>query len=210
MKKGFSIISWLAVLSWLLTACGKTPEVFSINNFTMTDSGGRAAAGVKAMTLPAITGKWTGIEHEIVIEESGRINGMYTYSIGMIDTMHSRDSGSTWYEVDFITAGGRPYAEVVSWGLNRDEHDFNLVLSTYAKINKLTSDTIIVEMLNSEFTEGWLKAKGYKYFITAEDKGHKDHPLYLTENLPRLAALLKELYRVPQAFQVADTIVRMM
>jgi hypothetical protein len=126
----------------------------------------------------------------------------------MIDTTHSRDSGATWYDVDFIKAGGAPYAEVVSWGMNRDEHDFNLVLSAYARLNKLTTDTIIIQMMNSSFTEGWLKAKGYHYFITADEKSQKDPSIYLTEDLPRLGKLLKEIYRETRAFKEADTLVR--
>lgn len=209
MKKGLFFYLQITACCLLLAACEKTPEVFSVNNFTMTDTIGRAAAGVQPLTVPDIDGIWTGMEHTIRIEGSNSVvNGLPTYSIGFIDTVHSRDSGSTWYEVDFVKTGGQPYAEVISPGFKHDEHDFNLVLSTYARINKLTNDTIIVQLLNSGFTEGWLKVKGYKYFVTTEDKRHKEHPVCLTEDLPQLATLLKELYRVPKAFQMADTIVR--
>jgi hypothetical protein len=175
----------------------------------MTDSVGRVAAGVKNMAVPDIAGKWTGMEHAIHIEGSvSTINGVPTYSIGMIDTTHSRDSGATWYDVAFIKASGQPYAEVISWGMNRDEHDFNLVLSAYARLNKLTRDTIILQQMNSSFTQGWLKAKGYHYFITADEKSQKDPTIYLTEDLPRLGKLLKEIYPVTRAFKEADTLVR--
>jgi uncharacterized protein YfaT (DUF1175 family) len=63
-------------------------------------------------------------------------------------------------------------------------------------------------MMNSSFTEGWLKAKGYHYFITADEKSQKDPAIYLTEDLPRLGKLLKEIYRETRAFKEADTLVR--
>lgn len=205
MKKLFLFFALLL----LLAGCKSVPDIFSVNNFTMTDSAGRAAAGVKKMPVPDIAGSWMGMEHAIKIEGTvSTVNGLPIYSLGLIDTTHSRDSGSTWYDVDFILAGGRPYAEVISEGFNRDEHDFNLVLSTYVRLNKLTRDTIITQMMNSAFTEGWMNAKGYKYFVTADQKLQKDHTVYLTEDLPRLGKLLKELYPVTRAFKEADTLVR--
>jgi hypothetical protein len=205
MKKQFPFFALL----FLLAGCKSVPEIFSVNNFTMTDSAGRAAAGVKTMPVPDIAGNWMGMEHAIKIEATvSTINGLPTYSLGLIDTTHGRDSGSTSYEVDFIKAGGAPYIEVVSWGMNRDEHDFNLVISTYARLNKLTRDTIIIQMMNSSFTQGWLKARGYKYFITADEKSNKEPAIYLTEDLPRLGKLLKEIYRETRAFKEADTLVR--
>lgn len=205
MKKLFSYFTLLL----LLAGCKSVPDVFSVNNFTMTDSAGRVAAGVKKIAVPDIAGNWTGMEHAIHIEGTvSTINGLPIYSIGMIDTTHSRDSGATWYDVAFIKAGSYSYAEVISWGINRDEHDFNLVLSAYARLNKLTRDTIIIQQMNSSFTEGWLKAKGYRYFITADEKSKKDPAIYLTEDLPRLGKLLKEIYRETRAFKEADTLVR--
>ncbi|HQV59710.1 MAG TPA: hypothetical protein PLG08_03000, partial [Chitinophagaceae bacterium] len=65
-----------------------------------------------------------------------------------------------------------------------------------------------VQMLNSAYTEKWLKARRYNYFVTEEEKKQKEHFIYLTEDLPQLTAILKELYRVPQVFQSPDTIVR--
>jgi hypothetical protein len=62
--------------------------------------------------------------------------------------------------------------------------------------------------MNSSYTKGWLKTKGYRYFITADAKKEKDPPVYLTEDLPRLAKLIKELYPVHKAFKEADTLIR--
>jgi hypothetical protein len=199
----------IAICCLLLAACDRTPEVFSVNNFSMVNKDSiRARMGVTALPIPEITGHWTGLQHDIDINITNGYNRLTFYSVALIDTIRSKDSGTAFFDIDFMAVNGLPYIEVLSYGGQWDIHDFRLVLSTYIKINKLTIDTIIMQMLNSKFTEGWLKAKGYKYFVTTEDKGHKDHPIYLTENLPRLATLLKQLYRVPQAFQVADTIVR--
>jgi hypothetical protein len=205
MKKQFVFYPLLLLL---LVACNKIPKVFSVNNFTMVQDSARAVMGVTALPLPDITGHWTGLEHNIDINLTNGINGVTLYAAGLIDTMHSRDSGSTWFDVHFMATGGKPWVEVIDWGGMGDEHDYTLTTSIYLKINKLTADTIIVQMLNNEYTEGWLQKKGYRYFVTAQEKHHTDHTLYLTEDLPRLTLLLKELYRVPKAFMEADTIVR--
>jgi hypothetical protein len=192
----------------LLAGCKSVPDVFSVNNFTMADSAARAAAGVKTLVVPDIAGKWMGMEHTVLIETLAANNGIPVYFVGLIDTAQKQKIDSTWYEVDFFKAGNAAYAEVVSLGMNRDEHDFNLVLSAYARVVKLTRDTIIIRMMNSSFTKGWLKNRGYRYFITSDTKKEKDPPVYLTEDLPRLVKLLKELYPVSQAFKEADTLVR--
>jgi len=205
MKKQLPFIALL----WLLTACKSIPDIFSVNNFSMTDSAGRAAAGISQMVVPDITGNWAGMEHKIRIEENNSLlNELPTYKFGLIDTKHSEDSGSTWYTLNFMKAGNNGYSEAIRDGVHRDEHDFALVLSTYVRLNKLTADTIITQVMNSAFTESWLKKRGYKYFITAEEELKKEHTIYLTESLPRLAALLKEIYRMPHAFKEADTLVR--
>ena len=208
MKKRLFIPMRFAMLCLVLAACEKAPEVFSVNNFSMVQDSVRTRMGVTALTLPDITGHWTGLEHNIDVNITNGMNGINFYSVRLIDTAHSRDSSSTWFDVDFMAAAGKPYAEVISWGCDRDPHEFSLVLSTYLKINKLTSDTIIVQMLNSAYTEKWLKARRYNYFVTEEEKKQKEHFIYLTEDLPQLTAILKELYRVPQVFQSPDTIVR--
>lgn len=192
----------------LLAGCKSVPDIFSVNNFTMADSAARAAAGLKPLIVPDISGKWIGLEHTVLIETLTSSNGIPVYFIGLIDTARNPTIDSTWYEVDFFKTGTASYAEVVSLGMNRDAHDFNLVLSAYARLVKITRDTIIVNMMNSSFTKGWLKTKGYRYFITSDTKKEKDPPVYLTEDLPRLAKLLKELYPVNKAFKEADTLVR--
>jgi len=174
----------------------------------MSDDKALVAMGVRHITVPEIKGNWYGIEHLIRVEKTIDGSDLPAYRFWIIDTVQSPDTGSFWYTVDFLNIAGQPYAELISVGINRSEHDFSLVTSTYARINKLTEDTIIIRMMNSAFTEGWLKGKGYKYFVTSQDKNNEDHPLYITEDLPRLANLLKDLYKLPQAFKEADTLLR--
>jgi hypothetical protein len=207
MKRSFPFFPAVLLL-WLFSACNKAPEVFSVNNFAMTDAKGLATAGIQRMTVPPIEGTWYGMEHKIRVEKSMDETDLSAFMIGFIDTVQSPDTGSTWYRVDFLKAGGQPYAEVISLARNREEHDFSLVMSTYARVNKLTADTIIIQMMNSAFTEGWLKGKGYQYFVTSDQKDKEHHPVYISEDLPRLSALLKELYKFPRAFKDADTIVK--
>ncbi len=208
MKKAMPIITSLLLLCLVLTGCDKAPEVFSVNNFSMLHDSSRARIGVTAILLPNISGYWTGMEHNIDINITNGMNGLDLYSVTLIDTAASRDSGSTSFDINFMATGGKPYAEVYSWN-SWKAHEFNtLTITTYLKINKLTADTIIVQMMDSHFTKSWLKVKGYRFFTPADEKAGEDHTVYLTENLPRLATLLKELYRFPKAFQMADTIVR--
>ena len=207
MKKTWLFSIAVAAISFCQTSCEKSPQVFSVNNFSLIQDTGRARIGVEALAVPTITGRWRGLEHEIIIVPTNEVNGLALYSVGLIDTVGSIESSTTWLDIDFMSVYGRPFVEVIDWA-NKSGHNFNLVLSTYIRINKLTNDTIIVQMQNSSFTQGWLRTKGYRYFETAEEKNNEDHAVYLTEDLPRLAALLKELYQLPQAFQVPDTIVR--
>jgi len=168
----------------------------------------RTLMGVKALPVPDITGQWTGMGHTIQINITNGVNGLTLYSAALTDTMECKDCGTSYFDIDFMTAHGKPYVEVIAWGGMSDQHDYTLSTSTYLKIEKLTTDTIIVQMMKSAFTERWLKSKGFKFFVTYEEKLHKDHRLYLTEDLPELTDLLKKMYSVPQVFNVPDTLVR--
>jgi len=207
MKKGWIFnIALVAIILWQ-TSCENSPQVFSVNNFTMVHSDNRTEIGIQPIAAQGITGHWMGMGHEINITPSNRGNELTLYSVGLMDTVRSTDCDTTWFDINFMTVSGRPYIEVIDWGAYGG-HSFSLVLSTYVRLNKLSGDTIIIQMQSSEFTQDWLKAKGYKYFETADVQTREDHAIYLTEDLPHLAALLKELYHLPKAFQVADTIVR--
>lgn len=174
----------------------------------MVQDSARTLMGIKALPVPDITGQWMGMGHTIQINITNGVNGLTLYSAGLTDTMACKDCGTSYFDIDFMTARGKPYVEVIAWGGMSDQHDYTLSTSTYLKIEKLTTDTIIVQMMKSAFTERWLKSKGFKFFVTYEEKLHKDHRLYLTEDFPELTDLLKKLYSVPQAFKVPDTLVR--
>ena len=167
----------------------------------------RTRIGVLPLPVPNIKGEWTGMEHKIRVELTNGMNELELYSVGLIDTVGSKDSGTSYFDIHFMSVSGKPYIEVIDWNIS-EQHGFHLTTSTYLKIHKLSTDTIIVQMLNSGFTEGWLRTKGYHYFKTADEKIRTDPTLYLTEDLGRLARMLKELYNVPAAFQIPDTLVR--
>jgi len=208
MKKspGLLYVLLLAQLL-LLMSCGSRPEVYSLNNFAMIQDSERLIVGVREMDIPAITGEWMGMEHKIQIAVTNSINGLQLYSVTLTDTARGKDSGSAYYDIHFMSTSGKPYIELVYWQ-HGDPHGMGISNSTFLKINRLTADTIIVQLPNSYFTEGWLQAKGYNFFVPADEKYDKGHNVYLTEEPERLAILLKELYDVERAFQPPDTIIR--
>lgn len=166
----------------------------------------RLIAGVKQLEIPAIKGEWMGLEHRIQVDITNGVNGLMLYSVILIDTARNKDSGSVGYDIHFMSVAGKPYIELIHW--QQDPHGMNFSTSTYLKIKKITADTIIVQMPDSYFTEGWLQANGYNFFVLADEKYEKDHAVYLTEEPERLAILLKELYNIKRAFQSPDTIIR--
>lgn len=191
----------------LVTACGKRPEVFSVNNFSMIQDSERLIVGVKEMKIPEIKGEWTGLEHRIQVDITNGINGLNLYAVKLIDTARGKDSGAAIYDIHFMTTAGKPYIEMIRFQ-DSEPHNMGISTSTYLKIKKITADTIIVQLPSSYFTEGWLQARGYNFFVLADEKYEKGHAVYLTEEPERLAILLKELYHVKRAFQSPDTIIR--
>jgi hypothetical protein len=131
------------------------------------------------------------------------------YFAELIDTAPDKGGfiDTTAYDLTFISIAGQPFLEVISPGTKISAHDFMLPISTYFKINKLTADTLILQMPESKYTEGYLKAKGYAYFVPSDYNKEDSYPLYITEKPERLGQLLKELSAIPQAFQQADTLV---
>lgn len=196
----------LYLLLLLLTACGRRPEVFSVNNFSMISDSERLMVNVKELDIPDIKGEWMGLEHRIEVDTTNSINGLHLYSVQLIDTARNKDSGAVGYDIHFMSVAGKPYIELINW--QHDPHGMHISTSTYLKIKKITADTIIVQMPISYFTEGWLQAKGYNFFVLADEKYEKGHAVYLTEEPERLAILLKELYHVKRAFNSPDTIIR--
>jgi len=199
----------VAFLLQSISACNKSPEVFSLNNFTsvFTDSG--TVQSVSQFSIKGITGYWSGMEHLIKIEPYS-INNVDLYTAELIDTGESLQGSidTTVFTILFFTVADHPFAEVISQGGRLAAHDFMLPASTYFKINKLTPDTIIVQMPQSKFTSAYMKANNFNYFIPDDYKKEKEFPVYITEQPNRLADLLNILCTFPGAFQVPDTIIR--
>ena len=125
------------------------------------------------------------------------------HDAGYTDTTH--------YEMIFISVNGQTYAELVSFGKYESENFFKLPLciSTYAKVNKINSDTIIVQMLNGRAVIPLIEKNKYQYFVPFVSKIDTGFTcVYLTEEPAGLAKILGELYAVPQAYQPPDTIIR--
>ena len=159
------------------------------------------------------------MEHEIKVlpdfnlapESSDNIpfKSKQTYTVQFIDTDNNKVLvDTTEYKALFLKINGQLFLEIISEGTNNTDHDLRLEISTYFKINKLNPDTVIVQMPESKFTEAYLKANRYHYFILTESKTEKIRPLYLTEDPEKIAVLLKELCKFPKAFQKPDTILR--
>jgi hypothetical protein len=210
MKNKFTALQRLILFSLLLmTGCDRSPQVFSVNNFASVLEDCGSVATVAPLPVEEIEGTWIGMEHQIRLS-AWSLNNINMYKAELTDTAISKSNNkdTTAYEVLFITIAGQPFVEVISEGTRNADHDFMIPLSTYFKINKLTADTIIVQMPKSDFTEAYLKANGYSYFVPYECKREEIYPVYVTEDPVRLASLLSGLSRQSKAFQAADTIVR--
>lgn len=200
----------LAVLLLLLfSACEKAPQVFSLNNFTSVYSAGQDVPLVKLLPSKDLEGTWMGMGHHINIVTVS-LNNVERFIAELIDTSSANTSvkDTTEYYILFISVAGHPFIEIISEGNKNADHDFMLPVSTYLKIDKLTPDTIIVQMPSSNFTSAYLKDNRYNYFIPAEYKTEKEFPVYITEDPYRLAEILNGLCNFSNAFQQPDTLVR--
>jgi hypothetical protein len=202
-----------------LISCDRAPMLFSVNNFNANLDDSAVSSVVKLTSTKGIEGTWLGMEHEIKVlpdfnlspesSDSIPLKSKQTYTIQFIDTANNKTlPDTTEYKALFIKINGQIFLEIISEGTNNTDHDLRLEISTYLKINKITPDTVIVQMPESKFTEAYLKANGYHYFILTESKTEKVRPLYLTEDPQKLALLLKNLCKFPKAFQMPDTILR--
>ncbi len=218
MAAKISFLSSLFAAAFLIS-CDKAPVLFSVNNFNANLDDSAVSTVVKLTQTKGIEGTWIGMDHEIKVlpdlnlspESSDTISfiSKQTYTVQFIDTANNKTlPDTTEYKALFIRINGQLLLEIISEGTNNTDHDLRLEISTYLKINKLKPDTVIVQMPESKFTEAYLKANRYHYFIPTEFKTEKLRPLYLTEDPVRLALLLKDLCRFPKAFQAPDTILR--
>lgn len=202
-----------------LISCDKVPVLFSVNNFNANLDDSAVSSIVKLTRTKGIEGKWLGMEHEIKVlpdfnlapesSDSVPFKSKQTYTVQFIDTAENKTlPDTTEYKALFIKINGQLFLEVISEGTNNTDHDLRLEISTYLKINKLTPDTVIIQMPETKFTEAYLKANRYHYFIPTEFKTEEIRPLYLTEDPVKLAALLNDLCKFTKAFQTPDTILR--
>jgi hypothetical protein len=107
-----------------------------------------------------------------------------------------------------VSIYGQIYIEIVSDDKHRSWHDFVLPAKTYLKVNKLKTDTIIVQMLKSDSTALWLKTNGYNYFIPARYRNDEIYPLYISEDPVKPGEIIYKINTVPGVYQVPDTIIR--
>ncbi len=194
----------------LITACNRSPQVFSFNNFATELSDSSTVEKVTLFPVKDIEGDWSGLDHRIKISFYSTIKGMDAYTAELIDTAEDKSGNidTTSYYLVFITIAGHPFAEVLSEGTKPASHDFTVPVSTYLKINKLSPDTIIVQMPSGVFAAAYMKDNHYNYFVPYSDKNEKVYPVYITEEPDRLAELLNGLCNFPKAFLPADTIVK--
>ncbi len=220
-NKNITVLLLVSIVAFLCSACDKSPQVFSVNNFRTGFEENGKLSPVLPIPVKGLTGIWIGLEHKLKISPSISSGFRNTgnkplkdtsfFIVELIDTLQEQDGfrDTTSYDLAFFSIAGQQYIEVVSPGTKIAAHDFMLPISTYLKLNKLTRDTIIIQMPDGIFTEAFLKSNGFTYFIPYENNKDENGPIYLTENPEKLAQVLKALYPIPEAFQRADTLIRM-
>ena len=219
-NKATSTLLWGSIFLLFFGACDRSPQVYSVNNFGSGFEENGKVSAVLPLPVKGLTGLWLGLEHKLKISsfvssdlsDNGKIPIKDTvfFKVELIDTIQENGGlrDTTQFYLDFISIAGHQYIEVFSPGTKIAAHDFMLPISTYLKINKLTRDTIIIQMLDGNFTESFLKSKGFDFFIPYDYNKEKSGPIYITENPERLAQVLKAIYAIPEAFQRPDTLVR--
>lgn len=209
MKKYLSFLTCLFFFFVVIMyGCEKRPDVICLNNFTMIQKSERARIGISDMEVAAIAGQWMGMGHKIQVERSiSSINEVTLYGVMLIDTASQKDGGPGYYNIHFMKVAEAPYIEAIYLG-DDDPHGFGMTTSTFLKIERLGKDTVVFRMLDAKFLESWLKKNGYRSFVPTEEKNSEVHTIYLIDDPPRLAQILRQLNRVPKAFQSPDTIIR--
>lgn len=199
---------WLfGVFVLLLTSCEKYPLLLSIHNYQEAGEQQCVVWQVKHLTSPDITGEWSGQKHKLSIynlhfRDTSNIN----YTLLMNYTFASVDH-TAQYNIRFISIAGNRYIEAAE---SEQSNPYSVLpaVSSYLKLNRISADTIIFQVMNGLYAEKWMEKKGYHYTPYTGYRAEKSRPVYLTENLQRQTTLLKALYSIPQAFLPADTITR--
>jgi hypothetical protein len=220
-NRNISVLLVVFIVVLLCSACDKSPQVFSVNNFRTGFEENGKSGSVLSTPVKGLTGIWIGLEHTLKISPSISTGFRNTgnkplkdtsfFIVELIDSIEEKSGfrDTTSYDLSFFSIAGQQYIEVVSPGTKIAAHDFMLPISTYLKLNKRTKDTIIIQMPDGKYTEAFLKSKGYRYFIPFESDKEENGPIYLTENPENLARVLKDLYSIPEAFQHPDTLIRL-
>ncbi|HET9057277.1 MAG TPA: hypothetical protein VFN30_10585 [Chitinophagaceae bacterium] len=217
--------SWWIFTFILLAAtgssCDKFPQVFSVNGFRRLLSDSDATASVKLFPVKNITGEWIGFEHLIgissdtsvtfLIPDSIDLRRNVSFIVELMDTVpYSKESkpDTTVYRLLFITIEGQPFIEIGNVLESNSKHSFMLPVKTYLKINKLTRDTIIVQMPQSDAMAKWLKTNRYNYFVPTRYSYEDVYPVYITEDPIKLGNLLYKTTKESSIYQTPDTIIR--
>jgi len=191
----------------LLTGCERYPLVLSLHNYDTAVERQRAALQVKNLPTPVITGDWYGLKHKLsIFDLSFRDTGNKEYTVLLTYTFASVDH-TAQYNIRFISIAGNKYIEATETEIT-NPYSVLPAVSSYIKLNRITSDTIIFQVMDGHYAEKWLKTKGYHYTYCPGYRTEASKPVYLTESLQRQTAFLKAMYSIPQAFLPADTITR--
>jgi hypothetical protein len=194
--------------AFLLAGCEKYPLVLSLHNYDTAGEQQRAALQIKNLPIPFITGDWYGLKHKLsIFDLSFRDTGNKEYTVLLTYTFASVDH-TAQYNIRFISIAGNKYIEGAETEIT-NPYSVLPAVSSYIKLNRITSDTIIFQVMDGRYAEKWLKTKGYRYTRCPGYRTEASKPVYLTESLQRQTIFLKTLYNIPQAFLPADTITRM-
>jgi hypothetical protein len=201
--------------------CDKTPQVYTINSFwpALTDS--TAIGGIKVLRINGLEGTWVGLGHQLQIQPDTLISGsnesglIYrrgrTYTVQLIDIPENAPASkidTTPCRILLIDMGGKPWVEVRTESKEQYDHTFFLEVSSILKLEKISTDTLILKMPAATFVEKWLKEHNYNSFTPEVFKDSEKYPLYITEPADRLAIIFSALAPIEKAFLLPDTLVR--
>jgi hypothetical protein len=207
-KKERSGLLFIILLLMVLVGCEQTPRVYSLENIAGRVAEKHKIAGIIPEKKPYFSGNWLGLEHKITVC-ANNIMPDTLFKICLIDTSNNSDkTDSSDFYIFFFKVYGHPYLEVIDANNSGKDHSFNLVLSTYYKVSKMTLDTIIIQRLDESFCSSYMKKHGYRFFIPSDQVEEKEPNMYITEKAPRLAMFLNEIAVYRNAFMKPDTIVR--
>jgi hypothetical protein len=200
--------SWFSLFFVLLLAgCEKYPLLLSLHNYQEAGEKQRVALQVKYLPAPAITGDWQGLKHKLsIFDLSFRDTANKDYTVLLTYTFASVDH-TAQYNIRFLNIAGKRYIEAAE-SETTNPYSVLPAAGCYLKLNRISEDTIIYQVMDGLYAQKWMKAKGYHYIPYTGYRAEKSKPVYLTENLQKQTALLKAIYDIPQAFRPADTITR--